>query len=451
MSYAKWTTKDELSKNLTKVNLASEIKVSGVPMMYDDKNLYIDDQAVHTLIVGSTGSGKTEATILPTVHLSMLAKESFIIYDKKGEIYQQVASQLKKEGYHTLIVDFENSKNGHGWNPLILPYHLYKNGNKDAAMDELENIGYYLFEEKNTIDSFWTNSAIHLFIGLALYLFDHAREEEINFNSIYELSQCINEDKVSQKFVDSLDKFGSVYYNLSGILCAPIETKGGIISVFNQKMNSFVAKENLSNMLANDELNIENITKDKTAIFIVTGMSNYANRFLPLFVNQAINSINNSHVEHKRINIFLDEFDDLMPIRNFADVINYSRSLNVRFIVTIKGYVNLINTYGKEDAEIIQMCFGNIIYLLSSDIYTLTEISKLCGKTNIQNNIVPLITVEELKVMPVFEAVILKTRMMPYRGKLLPNYKIDYGYQLEKEEIPKRNINPIKIFQYHNE
>src|SRR5574344_722538 len=164
MSYAKWTTKDELSKNLTKVNLASEIKVSGVPMMYDDKNLYIDDQAVHTLIVGSTGSGKTEATILPTVHLSMLAKESFIIYDKKGEIYQQVASQLKKEGYHTLVVDFENSKNGHGWNPLILPYHLYKNGNKDAAMDELENIGYYLFEEKNTIDSFWTNSAIHLFI-----------------------------------------------------------------------------------------------------------------------------------------------------------------------------------------------------------------------------------------------------------------------------------------------
>ena len=37
---------------------------------------------------------------------------------------------------------------------------------------------------------------------------------------------------------------------------------------------------------------------------------------------------------------------------------------------------DLLNVYGKENTEMIKMCFGKIIYLLSNDIYTLEEISK---------------------------------------------------------------------------
>ena len=41
----------------------------------------------------------------------------------------------------------------------------------------------------------------------------------------------------------------------------------------------------------------------------------------------------------------------------------------------------MINMYGKENAEILKMYFGNIVYLLSNDVYTLEEISNLCGNT----------------------------------------------------------------------
>ena len=80
------------------------------------------------------------------------------------------------------------------------------------------------------------------------------------------------------------------------------------------------------------------------------------------------------------------------------------------------------------------MCFGTIIYLLSEDIYTLEEISKYCGN---QENNTPLVTIEELKTLKPFEAIIIMTRMLPFRTQLVPNYYINWGYQEEKKELTK--------------
>ena len=94
------------------------------------------------------------------------------------------------------------------------------------------------------------------------------------------------------------------------------------------------------------------------------------------------------------------------------------------FTVMINGFNDLKNTYGKEEFEIIKLCFGNIIYLLSQDFETLEEICKYCGNSN-QNT--PLISIEELKTMKMFDAIILIPRIMPFKTSLLPYYKFkDY-------------------------
>ena len=86
-----------------------------------------------------------------------------------------------------------------------------------------------------------------------------------------------------------------------------------------------------------------------------------------------------------------------------------------------------INVYGKESTEMIKSCFPILIYLLSTDIYTLEEISKMCGNEETNNQIRPLISIEQLKVMKPFEAIILMPRMMPFKTKLLPDYKINWN------------------------
>lgn len=105
------------------------------------------------------------------------------------------------------------------------------------------------------------------------------------------------------------------------------------------------------------------------------------------------------------------------------------------------------NIYSKEETEILKMCFGNIIYLLSEDIYTLEEISKTCGSYQKDGKDVPLITVSELKTMQLFEAIILMIRMLPFKTKLVPDYQMDWGYEELEEELPLRQKKEISIYE----
>ena len=61
---------------------------------------------------------------------------------------------------------------------------------------------------------------------------------------------------------------------------------------------------------------------------------------------------------------------------------------------------------------------------------------------------VPLISISELKTLNPFEAIVLTTRMLPLKTKLLPDYQIDWGYKVEEETIPTREFNKIQIYEF---
>ena len=104
--------------------------------------------------------------------------------------------------------------------------------------------------------------------------------------------------------------------------------------------------------------------------------------------------------------------------------------------------------YSKEAVEILKMCFGNLIYLLSDDIYTLEEISKYCGEKEVDGKILPLISKEELKTLKPFEAIVIMSRNHPFKTELLPDYKMNWEFEEEKEQLELRKQEEIKIFEY---
>lgn len=148
------------------------------------------------------------------------------------------------------------------------------------------------------------------------------------------------------------------------------------------------------------------------------------------------------------MNIVLDEFDSMIPINNFDNLIGYARSLKIRFTVTIRSYIHLYNMYQKEKAEVLKLCFGNTMFLLSEDIYTLDEIVKMCGNRIFNGKVEPLVTVEELKILNYFEAIVILPRLMPIKTKLVPDYQIDYNYEFVKCDFPKREIKETNVFTY---
>lgn len=449
MIYSKWATRDEIKQKAQAVNLETGVEKSGIPVMYDDKYLYIDTRETHSLVIGSTGSGKTQAVILPTLKLSMMSGESIVINDPKGEIYAKTAHKLEEEGFKVITLDFDDARLGNSWNPLDLAYKVYEEGNVDQSLEIVEELGYYLLSDPKEKDSdpFWKNSAINYFTGLVIHLFKNGKQEEINLSSVSSIANSLLSKDACDKFLNKIDKNSVVFMKLASILQAPPETRGSILSVFNLKLERFLSKGNLTNMLSSSDFDITKISNEKTAVFIISGISQNYRNLIPLFANQVINAVSLYGNKEKRLNLLLDEFDSLIPIKDFAIKLSYCRSINIRIIVVIQSFIHLANMYTKEDVEILKMCFGNIVYLLSEDIYTLEEISKDCGIHLVDGIEEPLISIAELKTLDYFEAIILMPRTMPFKTKLLPDYMIDWGYEIKSIKIPDRVNKEISIYE----
>ena len=266
MSRSRWATIDELKSKLSPISSDLKVEKSGIPMMYDEKNLYIKDDGEQTLVIGSAGSGKTQSIILPQLRLAIEADESFIFHDVNGRIHDMLSEKLKSKNYKTIVINLDNTEAGNGFNPLNYPYKLYKNNKKDKSVELLENLGYYFCCEErfnSNMDPFWNNSATSLFVGLSLYLFDNAPVEKINIGNILNLVTDL--DSLKDK-IKEYDKLSPIYINLSNIILAPPETRGSIVSVFIQKLTSFISRESLLKLLSTTDFDIENKRNAKQAI-----------------------------------------------------------------------------------------------------------------------------------------------------------------------------------------
>lgn len=417
MVYARWATNDELKGKLVPINLKSDIKKSGIPMMSEGDNIYIDDSERHSIVIGSMGSGRVQSIILPQIRLAIKAGESVIVNDFKGYISNTLEGDAKDNGYNVIKLNMANPNLGNSFNPFTIPYELYKKGDKDEAIELIERVSRYIyFSDNPNVDPFWDNMASNYFTGIALYLFENNLEDDMNLNGIYKYSTEID---MLKEYIEKQGKTSTIYTLLGNTLNAPSETRASIISVFNQKLSLYVTKEKLSKLLSTTDFDVNNLRKEKTIIFIISDGKNYETNLLSLIIDELV-YVSNLDDKSKRLNIILDEFQNFAPIYDFSNMLVSSRYQNIRFTICIKSMLDLNNLYGKDST--MKMAFGNIIYLLASDVETLEEISNLCGKKSESE---PLISIEELKLLDEFEAVILMPRISPIRTKLVPYYKLN--------------------------
>jgi len=66
----------------------------------------------HSLIIGGTGSGKTQGLVLPTIHINgkSQTKPSMVLTDVKGELYQIQGKFLQNQGYNVKVLNLRNIK-----------------------------------------------------------------------------------------------------------------------------------------------------------------------------------------------------------------------------------------------------------------------------------------------------------------------------------------------------
>ena len=113
--YTRWATEKEMKeqKDIEKVTLLDEnYEHAGIPLILTKTEAYVDNDDTHSLIIGSTGSGKTQCVILPLLRILAKAGESMIVTDPKGEIYEKTGGLLKEKGYNIILLNFRDPLKG---------------------------------------------------------------------------------------------------------------------------------------------------------------------------------------------------------------------------------------------------------------------------------------------------------------------------------------------------
>lgn len=464
--YARWATDKEI-KNDTDVEKvdpkADTLNAAGIPLINNGKEIWVDNGQYHNLVIGSTGSGKTQTIVKPMVNLLAKKGESMIITDPKGEIYKYAASALKERGYKIIVLNFREPAHGNAWNPLTLPYRYYKEGNTDKSTELLDDVALNILydQTKKSSDSdFWEKSAADYFSGLALGLFYDAQEKEVNLNSINYMSSVGEERYATSNYIKEYFNLkgpeSSPYIFASNTINAPNETKGGILSTFRQKIRLFSSRESLSEMLAYSDFNMQDIGREKTAVFmIIHDEKKTYHSLMTIFIKQCYETLIDVAQENGgklpfRTNFILDEFANMPPLKDVDSMVSAARSRDIRFTFIIQNFAQLNDVYGKEVAEIIKGNCGNLVYLISTELAALEEISKMCGEVKSKEKdktaSTPLVTVSDLQKLKLFQAIIIRLRMNPFKTKLEPDFKMDWGMKREEAPYPSREIKKIELF-----
>ena len=441
------TTLTNINESLTSIQQKKPLIMSkgGIPLLYDGEDIYVDASDSHSLVIGSTGSKKTRLVVLPLVHMLCRAEESMIISDPKGEIYNRTAHLLTESGYKVSVLDFRNPSLGEGWNPLAIPFELYKMGEVDRAFEFINDIALNLMlQDKSEIDPFWNYSASDLLFGLILLAFKQA-EKDVSFTDVLRLRGLLFEnERVDHDLWNVLKNDLLIYHSLIGTVEAPDRTRTSILSTFDQKMRIFVFQESLITLLEKTTFSLDTLGYEKSAVFLIMPDEKTTyHRLISVFIKQCYERLiflaqeNDTASFPKRINYVLDEFSSLPTINDFPAMITAARSRNIRFFLFVQSQKQLEHRYDKEAVTIEANC-NNWVFLTSRELSLLETISRLAGETINKKPLVSIFALQHLSKEK-GEALVFSGRLYPFITQLKDISELDND-KYDLMEIKKRDL-----------
>lgn len=445
----RWATDEEMMSPLSSFKIAIEkppFTAAGLILKSDGKTVYVDGMDHHSMILGSTGSGKSRLLCMPMIGIMANAGESFIATDPKGELLKMTSGFVKEQGYQVVILNFRDVNKGDMWNPLLIPYELYQQGQKDQAMSLLNDFVMTLTSADSSQERFWTQMAQSLILANILLLFETGKKEEIHMHSLSRL--CLDygrakSENVLYQLLEYMNPDSIAAMNYAGVCVDAEKTQSSIMSVVHSALRVFNTQEGLLRMMADSTFDMRSFGRKKTAVYLVIPDEKSTYHFLvSIFTKQCYEMlIGEAHKEETmalpiRVNFMLDEFANLPAIPDMPNMISAARSRNIRFHLVIQSMNQLESKYG-HDANTISSNCENWVYLNSKEYHCLEEISKRCGNLlDNRNQLRPLITPSRLQ------------RLDKERGEALIFHGRHYPYITYLADISKYNFQvctPIEM------
>ena len=424
---ARFATREEIAKQYRAIPIkdAEFEGKGGVPIargyhIYKDdfgnakkeEVMYIDDSSVNNLIIGTTRSGKGETFVVPSIDIYSRAEQkiSMVINDPKGELIAMSKDTLEERGYEVLLLNLTEPLNSMSYNPLELIIQAYKNKDFGEAQLLCQTLTYSIFNDPNSKDAFWQNTAMSLTNALILALCEKFipinQEEKITMytvaNMLTELGTVYTDNKGVEKYkiddyFEKLPMTSVAKMQYSTTQFAKSNTKGSILVSAMNKLSMFTF-EKIAKMTSKNSFNLKDLGfkngkdyKPKAVFMVTPDYDKSIHVIASIFVRQSYYVLAKNATLSKnskcdvQVKYLLDEFGNMPPIEGMANIITVCLGRGISFDMIIQAYNQLKTLYG-DDAPTIEGNCGNQIYILTNDDETAEKFSKLIGEKTIVNH-----------------------------------------------------------------
>ena len=343
------------------------------------------------IVVGGSGSGKTRYVVKPNL---MLANDSFIVTDPKGEIVRAVAPLLLQKGYVVKVFDLIDPAHSDSYNP-------FRYIRKDSDVFRLISNLIQNTTPKNSSQNvpFWEKSETALDAALMLYLLHEAPPWEQTMEMILTMIEygAAKEDSDDYKspldlLFEALEEEQPEHIALRQYRVfkqAAGKTAKSILVSAAVRLAAFTLPE-IRGITNRDSLELEKLGERKQAVFCVIPDSNdnSLNFLVGMLYTQAFQELyyqaDKVHTGPLPVPVRLmfDEFANVALPDGYARLQATMRSRNIMATVILQN-ISQLKALFKDDWEGIIGNADTLLYLGGNEQSTHEYVSKLLGKETI--------------------------------------------------------------------
>ena len=350
----------------------------------------------NVLIVGGSGSGKTRFWLKPNL-LQCTSKTyptSFVVTDPKGDIVVSCGHALQKNGYQIKILNSLNFKKSMHYNPFA-----YIHSEKDILKLVTTLIANTKGEGKAG-DDFWVKAETLLYTALIGYIHYEAPVEEQNFSTLIEFINAMEVREDDEDFknpvdlmFDELKKRKPDHFAVrqyAKFKLSAGKTAKSILISCGARLAPFDIQE-LRELTAYDELQLDTLGDRKTALFIIMSDTDDTFNFL---ISMCYTQLFNLLCEKAddvyggrlpvHIRCLIDEAANIGQIPRLEKLVATIRSREISCCLVLQAQSQLKALY-KDSADTI---IGNMdcsIFLGGKEPGTLKELAAALGKETIDS------------------------------------------------------------------
>lgn len=313
----------------------------------------------HTMIYGATGSGKTRGFVKPFILQTARRKESMVLVDPKGEIYESMSAFLKEEGYEVRMFNLLDMENSDAWNCLSEIEH-----DKDLVQSIAEVI-IKNTSNANERQDFWEKAELNLLMALMHYVASRTvpgtKEllpiQQRSLGAIYRMLSNESFADLERRF-EALPKGHPALPPYGIFKLANRQIWGNIAIGLGNRLSVF-QNPLVDKITSYNEIDLTLPGKKPCAYFCCISAQDSSLEFLSsLFFSQLFTRLmdyGRRHGDHGRlpvtVNVCLEEFCNIGKLVDFKRVLNVCRGSAIFCQIIVQSIPQLQDRYPKTEWE----------------------------------------------------------------------------------------------------